>query len=162
MPDSARLIRSAAIRAKPLNQLEAKSVVEVCKMPDSAILSGITIVLVEDYSDTLYAIAQFLTRHRAKVFPSPDASGGLRAVREHRPDIVLSDIRLPKRDGFELLQDIRALGAENGGDVPVIAMTAIGGFAARDRTIAAGFQAHLDKPFDADNLLEAIKSILKS
>jgi hypothetical protein len=42
-------------------------------MPNSAILSGITIVVVEDYSATLYAIAQFLTRHGAKVFPSPDA-----------------------------------------------------------------------------------------
>jgi CheY-like chemotaxis protein len=128
-------------------------------MPRSAILRGITIVLVEDYSDTLYAIAQFLTRHGAKVFPSPDALEGLQTVREHRPDIVLSDIRLPKRDGFELMRDIRALGAENGGNVPVIAMTAYG--AARDRTIAAGFQAHLDKPFDPDQLLEVIKSILR-
>jgi CheY-like chemotaxis protein len=131
-------------------------------MPRSAILSGITIVVVEDYSDTLFVIAQFLTRHGAKVFPSPDAFEGLQAVREHRPDIVLSDIRLPKRDGFELLRDIRALGAENGGNVPVIAMTAFGGFAGRDRTIAAGFEAHLDKPFAPDSLLEAIKSILKS
>ena len=113
-------------------------------MPRPAILSGITIVLVEDYPDTLYGIAHSLTRHGAKVFPRPDAFEGLQAVREHRPDIVLSDIRLPERAGFELLRDIRALGAENGGNVPVIAMTAFGGIAARDRTIAAGFQAHLD------------------
>ena len=51
----------------------------------------------------------------------------MRSQTHCRPDIVLSDIRLPKRDGFELLQDIRALGAENGGNVPVIAMTAFGG-----------------------------------
>jgi CheY-like chemotaxis protein len=130
-------------------------------MPHSAILSGITIVVVEDYPDTLFGIAHFLTRHGAKVFPSPGAFEGLQAVREHCPDIVLSDIRLPKRDGFELLRDIRALGAENGGNVPVIAMTAFGGIAARDRTIAAGFQAHLDKPFAPDSLLGVIKSILK-
>jgi CheY-like chemotaxis protein len=131
-------------------------------MPHSAILSGITIVVVEDYPDALFAIAQFLTRHGAKVFPSRDVFEGLQAVREHRPDIVLSDIRLLKRDGFELLRDIRALGAENGGNVPVIAMTAFGEFARRDRTIAAGFQAHLDKPFAPESLLEAIKSILGS
>jgi hypothetical protein len=74
---------SAAITAKPLSQLEAKSVMEVCKVPNSAILSGITIVVVEDYSDS-HAIAQFLTRHGAKVFPSPDALEGLQTVREHR------------------------------------------------------------------------------
>jgi CheY-like chemotaxis protein len=78
----------------------------------------------------------------------------LRSTRFNGPPI-----RLPKRDGFELMRDIRALGAENGGNVPVIAMTAYG--AARDRTIAAGFQAHLDKPFDPDQLLEVIKSILR-
>jgi CheY-like chemotaxis protein len=59
------------------------------------------------------------------------------------------------------LRDIRALGAEYGGNVPVIAMTAFGGIAVRERTIAAGFQAHLDKPFAPDNLLQAIKSILR-
>jgi hypothetical protein len=53
-------------------------------MPNSAILSGITIVVVEDYSDSLYAIAQFLTRHGAKVFPNPDALEGVQTVREHR------------------------------------------------------------------------------
>jgi CheY-like chemotaxis protein len=136
-------------------------VLRSAKMPEPAILSGITIVLVEDYADTLYGIAHFLRRHGAKVFPRPDAFQGLQAVREHRPDIVLSDIRLPERDGFQLLRDIRALGAENGGNVPVIAMTAFGGFAARDRTIAAGFEAHLDKPFSPDGLLGVIKSILR-
>jgi CheY-like chemotaxis protein len=132
-------------------------------MPQSAILSGTTIVVVEDYyPDTLFGITQFLTRHGAKVFPSPDAFEGLQAVREHRPNIVLSDIRLPKRDGFELLRDIRALDPESGGNVPVIAMTAFGGFVIRARTIAAGFQAHLDKPFVPESLLAAIKSILRN
>jgi len=130
-------------------------------MPQSAILSGTTIVVVEDYPDTLFGITQFLTRHGAKVFPSPDAFEGLQAVREHRPDIVLSDIRLPKQDGFELLRDIRALDAENGTNVPLIAMTAFGGFVVREPTIAAGFEAHLDKPFLPESLLAAIKSILR-
>src|SRR5258708_23194188 len=131
-------------------------------MPRSAILSGTTIVVVEDYADTLFGITQFLTRHGAKVFPSPDAFEGLQAVREHRPNIVLSDIRLPKRDGFELLRDIRALDPESGGNVPVIAMTAFRGFVLRARTIAAGFQPHLDQPFVPESLLAAIKSILRN
>jgi DNA-binding response OmpR family regulator len=58
------------------------------------------------------------------------------------------------------LRDIRALGPENGGNVPVIAMTTLGGFFGRDRTIGAGFEAYLDKPFAPASLLEAINSIL--
>src|SRR3981081_4795790 len=107
-------------------------------MPRPAILSGITIVLVEDHADSLYGIAHFLRRHGVKVFPRPDAFQGLQAVREHRPDIVLSDIRLPERDGFQLLRDIRALGAENGGNVPAIAIPAFGGFADGHRNTATG------------------------
>jgi hypothetical protein len=62
-------------------------VLEFCvllNMPHSAILSGITIVVVEDYPDALFAIAQFLTRYGAKVFPSRDAFEGLGAGSEHR------------------------------------------------------------------------------
>jgi CheY-like chemotaxis protein len=68
---------------------------------------------------------------------------------------------MPNRDGFELLQDIRSLGPENGGSVPVIAMTAFGRDIDRNRTIAAGFKVHLDKPFTPGKLLEAIHSVLK-
>jgi CheY-like chemotaxis protein len=81
--------------------------------------------------------------------------------RSRRPDIVLSDISLPNRHGFELLRDIRALGPENGGGVPVIAMTALGRMVDRNRTISAGFQRHLDKPFGPEKLLEAILSVPK-
>jgi CheY-like chemotaxis protein len=55
----------------------------------------------------------------------------------------------------------RVLGPENGGSVPVIAMTALGRVADRNRTIAAGFKVHLEKPFTPKKLLEAIQSVLK-
>jgi DNA-binding response OmpR family regulator len=96
-----------------------------------------------------------------KVIAAPNAFDGLQAISGNRPNIVLLVIKLPDRDGFELLRDIRALGPENGGDVPVIAMTAFGRTADRNRTIAAGFQAHLEKPFVPTKLLDAIKAVLK-
>jgi CheY-like chemotaxis protein len=132
-----------------------------CDMPDPLVLSGTTVVVVEDHPDTRFYICQFLLQQGAKVFPAPDAFEGLQAVKEGRPDIVLTDISMQNRDGFELLQDIRALGPENGGSVPVIAMTALGRVADRNRTIAAGFKVHLDKPFTPEKLLEAIQSVLK-
>ena len=130
-------------------------------MPDPPVITGTTVVVVEDHADTRFYVCRFLLQQGAKVFPAPDAFEGLQAVREHRPDIVLSDIAMPYRDGFGLLQDIRALGPENGGSVPVIAMTAFGRDIDRTRTIAAGFKVHLDKPFTPAKLLEAIHSVLK-
>jgi CheY-like chemotaxis protein len=126
-----------------------------------AILTNLTIVIVEDHPDIRLYVAEFLSRQGATVIAAPNASEGLQAVSGDRPNIVLLDIKLPDRDGFELLRDIRALGPENGGDVPVIAMTAFGRTADRNRTIAAGLQAHLDKPFVPQKLLDALKSVLK-
>jgi Response regulators consisting of a CheY-like receiver domain and a winged-helix DNA-binding domain len=124
------------------------------------ILSGVTIVLLEDHDRIGSAMAEYLRLQGAKVIVSSDAVDGLRAVRDHRPDIVISAIRLPNQDGFEFLRYIRALETEDGISVPVIAMTVGGQMEDRDRVIAAGFQAHLDKPFGSDELLEAVKSVL--
>ena len=107
-------------------------------------------------------LGRFLTLQGAWVVAASDAFDGIKAVKERRPDVVLSEISLPNRDGFQLLRDIRALGTKDGGGVPVIAMTAFERIADRDRAMAAGFQAHLDKPFGPDSLLEVIKSVLRA
>jgi CheY-like chemotaxis protein len=123
-------------------------------------LSDVTIVIVEDHDDTRSFLAEFLTRQGATVHACPDATNGLQAVGEHRPDVVLSDISLPGKNGFELLKDIRGLGSTEGGDVPVISMTAFAWQLNRDRSVAAGFHTHLQKPFGPGQLLEAILSAL--
>ena len=125
-------------------------------------LSNITIVIVEDHSDTLFFLTQFLNREGAKVVAADNAFDGLQAIKTHRPNIVLSDINLPKRDGFELLRDIRALEPRDVGGLPVIAMTVFAGTTYPDHMIAAGFKACLNKPFNPDELLEAIQSVLKN
>jgi CheY-like chemotaxis protein len=148
------------VRAAGLDTIEQKrrvisSVTMVCPS-----LSNRTIVIVEDHDDTRCFLSRFLANHGAHVFASSDATSALEAVQRQHPDVVLSDICLPDRDGFQLLRDIRALGPENGGTVPVIAMTAFGAFSGEDQTAAAGFQKHLDKPFGPDELLQAVRGTL--
>jgi CheY-like chemotaxis protein len=59
----------------------------------------------------------------------------------------VSDIQMPGTDGFELLREIRALGPDAGGSVPIIAMTAFGTHADRERVLHGGFKGCLLKPF---------------
>ena len=68
----------------------------------------------------------------------------MRQLREkcNRPNLVLSDITIPGVDGYELLREIRALGPDAGGSVPVIALTALVAQADRARMLDAGFQAY--------------------
>jgi DNA-binding response OmpR family regulator len=125
-------------------------------------LSNITIVIVEDHSDILFFLTQFLNHEGAKVVATDNAFDGLQAIKTHRPNIVLSDINLPKRGGFELLRDIRALEPRDVGAPPVIAMTVFTSTTHPDHMIGAGFKACLNKPFNPDELLEAIQSGLKN
>ena len=124
-------------------------------------LQNVKIVVVVDHSDVRLLIAEFLGKKGALVWATKNAFDGIGLIKGIGPDVVLSDINMPGRDGFELSGDIRALGGSSGGSVPVIAMTAFGHTVNREITLAAGFQAHPDKPFTPDQLLATIDSVLR-
>jgi CheY-like chemotaxis protein len=123
-------------------------------------LSNLTIVVAEDHRDTRRHLSLFLNYSGAKVVPAGNAMEALEAIKTYQPDVVVSDIMMPGRDGFALLRDIRELGPDAGGDVPVIAMSAILTRGDRARILDAGFQECLVKPFGPDVLLGAILAVL--
>jgi CheY-like chemotaxis protein len=123
-------------------------------------LDDIIVVVVDDDDDIRFSLTKFLCGRGARVFPCSNAGEALEAVRVHHPDLVLSDIGLPNRDGFQLLQEIRSLDVEQGRDVPVIAMTAFRWSGQRAQSFWGGFQARLEKPFKPDELLSAVASTL--
>ena len=129
-------------------------------MSPSHILRHVTIVIVEDHPDTQTFLSDFLTRQGARVIAAGNATKGLEAIQQYHPDVVLSDIGLPDRSGFELLKAIRLLDCEDR-STPVIAMTALGGIVERQKAIVAGFQELLRKPFGPDELLRALHSVLR-
>jgi CheY-like chemotaxis protein len=123
-------------------------------------LSDVTIVVVEDNNDVRTHLGAFLNRSDAEVVLAGNAFEGLKAIKNTFPDLVLSDIKMPGMDGFELLAKIRALGPDAGGSVPIIAMSA---FLRGERAhiLDAGFQACLPKPFTPERLLETILTVLR-
>ena len=123
-----------------------------------AVLGNISIVIVEDHAEFRSMLGRFLVLEGACVVATSDAFDGIRAVKERHPDLILVEISLPNGGGFQLLRDMRALGPENGGSVPVIAMTAFAQISDLQNTNASGFQEYLRKPFAPDQLLEAIRS----
>jgi CheY-like chemotaxis protein len=123
-------------------------------------LSDVTIVVVEDNNDVRTLLGAFLNRSDAEVVLAGNAFEGLEAIKNTLPDLVLSDIKMPGMDGFELLSKIRALGSDAGGRVPIIAMSA---FLRGERAsmLVAGFQACLPKPFTPERLLQTILTVLR-
>src|SRR6202048_1086542 len=123
-------------------------------------LSNLMIVVVDDHRDFRRYLGVFLGHLGANVVLAGNAIEGLEAVKTYHPNLVLSDISMPGRDGFGLLSDIRALGPDAGGSVPVIAMTALVTHVDRTRILNAGFKAFLPKPFSPETLVEAILTAL--
>ena len=89
-----------------------------------------------------------------------DGIEGLDAVKKHDPDLVITDLRMPRMDGFHLLREIRGLKREVRGSVPIIAMTAFGTTIENARLANMGFQAWLQKPFTIEKFLGTILAVL--
>jgi CheY-like chemotaxis protein len=123
-------------------------------------LADLRIVVVEDHDDARRYLDLFLGQLGAKVMVARNALEGLEAIKNTHPDLVLSDIKMPGMNGFELLDEIRALGSDAGGSVPVIAMSAFFSEKDRKRMHQADFRACLPKPFTPDKLVETILGIL--
>ncbi len=126
-----------------------------------ALAKGLQILAVDDEVDTLELFDFVLESYGANVLAVASASEALAALNDNpnRYDVLICDIGMPEQDGYWLIQQVRSLGAEAGGQIPAIALTAYVSEVERERAIVAGFQRHLAKPVDPEDLIRAIVSV---
>ena len=77
-------------------------------------------------------------------------------------DVIIGDIGMPDEDGYQFLSKVRALPPEQGGLVPAIALTGYATRKDRERALAAGYQLHLAKPVEPEELISAIANLVNS
>lgn len=123
-------------------------------------LTGIKILVVEDNEDSRSLLTFLLEEKNASVTAVASASEALSALSQSLPDVLISDVSMPEVDGYTLIRQIRGLPPEQGGQIPAIAMTAYAEESDRAAAISAGFQRHITKPVNVDNLIEAIASLV--
>jgi PAS domain S-box-containing protein len=129
--------------------------------PAAAPLTGLHILLVDDDSDTREVIGLILKQAGARITEAASAAAALEAFSQARFDLLISDIGMPDQNGYQLIQKIRAVPAALGGDVAAIALTAYAGEINRDQALAAGFQQHLAKPIEPDQLIESVVNLIR-
>jgi CheY-like chemotaxis protein len=95
----------------------------------------------------------------AEVLATGSAEEALEVLHRFRPHVLLSDIQMPGRDGYSLIQEIRSLPAEEGGNLPAAALTAYATAADRQRALAAGYQEHVPKPVEPSTVLETVSML---
>ncbi len=121
------------------------------------LLNDLRILVVDDNLGTRDAMAEMLSQMGANVAVAASASEAITAVEDFRPEVLLCDIAMPGEDGYSLIRRMRALGG--GKSIPAVALTALAGEQDRRRALAAGFQMHLVKPVDIDQLTQAVAEL---
>ncbi|BDI15651.1 hypothetical protein ANSO36C_14530 [Nostoc cf. commune SO-36] len=128
----------------------------------SSPLAGLEILVVDDDADMREFLPFMLEQYGATVTIVASASEALTALSQSQPNLIISDIGMPEMDGYMLMRQIRSLKPEQGGTIPAIALTAYAAEIDHQQAIAAGFQQHISKPVDPEELVKAIASLMKS
>jgi CheY-like chemotaxis protein len=124
-------------------------------------LAGVHVLIVDDDPEARDLVGTVLRYCGALVSVSASAADGLDALQRVLPDIVVCDIAMPYHDGYWFIRSLRQREPEAGGTVPVIAITAHGATHGPDRTLSAGFQAHIRKPVDPWELCRVVAAMAR-
>jgi CheY-like chemotaxis protein len=128
-------------------------------MPEPQALKGVRVLLVDDDDDTRDIIERVLARRGAEVAALASAPAALLRFAEEKFDVLLVDIMMPGMDGYEFIRKIRALPADQGGNVPAATLTARVVTDDRMESVLAGFQGHVKKPVDAQELTHVVATL---
>jgi CheY-like chemotaxis protein len=129
---------------------------EVTDISEAAIdLVGLRILVVDDQPDARELIARILRDRHAEVWTAQDVTSALALLARERFDLLISDIGMPGRDGYDLIRELRA----KGNPIPAIALTAFARAEERNRVLEAGYHAHLAKPVNPVRLAKAVASV---
>ncbi|HEY0847959.1 MAG TPA: response regulator [Noviherbaspirillum sp.] len=116
------------------------------------------VLIVDDEPNIVISLEFLMKREGFDVAVAMDGDAALEAMREHAPDLVLLDVMLPKKDGFEVCQQIRANPAWQ--DVKVVMVTAKGRDTETVKGLALGADAYMTKPFSTKDLVQQVRQLL--
>ena len=116
------------------------------------------VLIVEDNPRNLKLVRDLLDYAGYRTLGVSNAEDGIELARAHRPDLVLMDVQLPGMDGVEALSRLRA--EPGGGEIPIVALTAFAMKDDRERFLAAGFDAYIEKPLNVREFPEQVSAIL--
>jgi CheY-like chemotaxis protein len=125
----------------------------------NASLHGVRLLIVEDDADTREVVGLMLRESGAEVLGVDSVDAALDAIQTAPPDVLISDIGLADRDGFDLIRAVRQLPG-NRGDVPAIALSAFARESDRLGALRAGYDRHLSKPVEPRSLRSVVAELV--
>ena len=129
------------------------------EVSESRRLDGVRVLIVDDDEGIRTTVRMVLEQSGAIVRDAASAEEALTVLRQVRPDVLLSDLTMPRYDGYWLIRQVRQLPAESGGATPAAAVTGHAAPEDRVRVLRAGFQEHLPKPALTEGLIGMVTSL---
>jgi CheY-like chemotaxis protein len=120
-------------------------------------LSGVRVLVVDDEPDTLDLLRRVLGDSHAQVAAAPSVEAALATLGGFAPHVLISDVSMPGRDGYELIRAIRSTSGPE--ELPAAALTAYTRPEDADRARQAGFQLHLSKPVEPEQLVKVVAQL---
>jgi two-component system cell cycle response regulator DivK len=113
------------------------------------------VLIIEDNENNLYMMRFILTKMGHEVLEARDGASGVDLAKENRPDLILMDIQLPVLDGYSATRRIREDEALK--EVPIIAVTSYAMVGDREKAIAAGCTAYIEKPINPESFIKVLE-----
>ena len=123
---------------------------------DSTLLRGLRVLVVDDETDARVLLQTALAQYGARVSTAASVAEALAEIEQHPPDVLLSDIGMPNEDGYSLIRQLRGRPRSEGGAIPAVAVTAYASVKDGLAAEAAGFQAHIAKPFEPSDVASLV------
>jgi CheY-like chemotaxis protein len=123
------------------------------------VLDGLRVLVVDDEADARELLTTILRQYGVEVTAVASANEALETLPQLKPNVLVSDIGMPEEDGYTLMRRVRALDAEQGGQIPAVALTAYARAEDRIQALAAGFQLHIPKPVNPEELAAVVANL---
>lgn len=124
-----------------------------------AMLMGLRLLVVDDDPQARELMCGMLEGFGAQVNVAENGQMALAQLFAQRPDVLIADLGMPGMDGYALIEQVRALDPDFGGKTPAVAVTAYASPQDRLRALQAGYQNHVAKPVEAEELAIVIASL---
>ena len=128
--------------------------------PEGTACAGLDVLVVDDDNDARELVQTILVEAGASVRTAASVEDASAMLHARAPDVLVTDLGMPGKDGFELLRRVRALSAE-GRSIPTIALTAYARAEDRAKSEDAGFHHHLTKPYDPAALIGIVARLAR-
>ncbi|WP_428307319.1 hybrid sensor histidine kinase/response regulator [Lacipirellula sp.] len=122
-------------------------------------ISDLKVIIVDDEVDARALVERMLGQHGVDVYTAGSADEALALIARVKPDVIVSDVGMPGVDGYQFMRKVRSLSDEQGGRTPAVALTAFARSEDRTKALLAGYQAHLAKPVDANELAAVVATL---